>query len=452
MIKTYKGKKGKFKYDDTEFQKQTNSTFRYIGKETDGAKITIPEGMTDCSYLFAGCDIKTPPVIPEGVTNCNGMFDGCTKLKKAPSLPSTVETCDYMFLENKALTEAMLFIPAGVQSCMGMFERCTGLITPPAFLSGVKNCYAMFFDCISLQSAPYLFEGTKNCSYMFSNCKSLEDVPNFPAGIKKCNGMFTDCTSLPKDTVVVLPESVTSWDNIFYYCGIKPVVFKKYEGPLGKFVYDTAEFKIIQGHLHYIGAQTDGKRIKIPHGITDCRYMFSDSDITIPPVIPKDVTNCIGMFKNCYTLKEAPVIPNGVTNCNDMFHSCRSLVNAPVIPESVTSCCSMFQDCSSLTKGPVIPTSVTDSRYMFCNCTSLQERPDVPDHLIDKQSYAIFHNCPDPTVATIEDDIKPEETNKTEQSDICSSCIHKDICANRKTYGEAITQYIADFGCKYYKE
>ena len=207
-------------------------------------------------------------------------------------------------------------------------------------------------------------------------------------------------------------------------------MIKKYKGCLGEFQYDDTEFKFKNKRLRYIGTETDGAKIKIPAGITNCDYMFS----------------------GCTFLVRAPKIPVGVTNCDGMFNECNSLVEAPEIPVGVTDCYSMFYGCSSLTKAPVIPTSVTDSRYMFCDCFSLQERPAVPDHLVGEQSDTMFHNCPDPTVKTTENDVKPEETSKTEQSDICSSCIHKDICANRKTYGEAITQYIADFGCKYYKE
>ena len=54
MIKQYKGDLGNFEYDDREF-KLKGGCLRYIGTETDGSKIKIPAGITNCSYMFYGC-------------------------------------------------------------------------------------------------------------------------------------------------------------------------------------------------------------------------------------------------------------------------------------------------------------------------------------------------------------------------------------------------------------
>ena len=66
MLKYYKGPLGNFEYDDVEFRVFTYGVIKYIGKETDGTKIKIPEGILDCSYMFETCNLITPPVIPAG--------------------------------------------------------------------------------------------------------------------------------------------------------------------------------------------------------------------------------------------------------------------------------------------------------------------------------------------------------------------------------------------------
>ncbi len=68
----YEGEFGIFDYDDTEFKVVSgdealdyvcedigkDSILYYIGKETDGSKIKIPEGIKDCSGMFYGCESR----------------------------------------------------------------------------------------------------------------------------------------------------------------------------------------------------------------------------------------------------------------------------------------------------------------------------------------------------------------------------------------------------------
>jgi len=120
-------------------------------------------------------------------------------------------------------------------------------------------------------------------------------------------------------------------------------MLKHYRGPLGNFQYNDTEFKLIDGCLCYIGTETDGSKIKIPAGITDCDSMFSGHS----------------------SLIKAPEIPAGVTDCNYMFHDCSSLVRAPEIPVGVTSCYAMFWGCSSLAEAPIIPERDELRFYVF---------------------------------------------------------------------------------------
>lgn len=82
---------GCFMYDPNEFIPLSDGV-RYIGNETDGSKIKIPDGVVDMYYTFAYNEsLVTPPVIPEGVENCTGMFKNCSSLKQPPVIPDSVK-------------------------------------------------------------------------------------------------------------------------------------------------------------------------------------------------------------------------------------------------------------------------------------------------------------------------------------------------------------------------
>ena len=54
---------------------------RYIGTETNGNKIHIPEGVTNLDYTFEGTDVRTVPVLPEGVESMHATFKDCDELQ-----------------------------------------------------------------------------------------------------------------------------------------------------------------------------------------------------------------------------------------------------------------------------------------------------------------------------------------------------------------------------------
>ena len=151
------------------------------------------------------------------------------------------------------------------------------------------------------------------------------------------------------------------------------MAMQHYEGKLGVFDYDDNEFKLehVPGKdesemcLRYIGEEIDGSKIKIPEGIKVCNYMFMDSPIETPPVIPDGVTDCEGMFYGCKALKEPPVIPNSVINCEP-----------PVLPLSFTPVPSLsfvdterkFLDCKGMEQPPVLHNGIENIDSMFSGC------------------------------------------------------------------------------------
>ena len=150
MLKKYNGPIGNFEYDDSEFRIDSYFGYlHYIGSETDGTKIHIPEGIVDCGYMFYNCKkLKTAPTIPNGVKICKSMFSLCQNLKTASEIPGSVTDCNSMFFKCENL-EIAPEIPNGVENCDFMFFKCEKLKTY-AEHPRKATTFEMYKGCVSL--------------------------------------------------------------------------------------------------------------------------------------------------------------------------------------------------------------------------------------------------------------------------------------------------------------
>ena len=148
---------------------------------------------------------------------------------------------------------------------------------------------------------------------------------------------------------------------------------KKYKGSLGTFEYNTRDFELMVKYtatgrfdiLHYRGGETDGSKIVIPKGITNCSYMFEKQSLVTPPVIPLGVVNTSYMFKDCKSLVRAAVLPFGVVKTSFMYQGCRSLTEVFPLPDSVKEAGYMFDKCVRLTTPPALSASLVHCSGMF---------------------------------------------------------------------------------------
>jgi hypothetical protein len=127
---------------------------------------------------------------------------------------------------------------------------------------------------------------------------------------------------------------------------------------LGSFDYDDELFRIdlVEDDtydswdnlrcLRYIGENEDCSKLKLPHGLLNCRYMFENSPITKPPVIPEGVLNCEAMFRGSM-ITYGPNIPKTVTNCDHMFEA-SMIQKAPAILPTIKTGVGMFSYCKDL--------------------------------------------------------------------------------------------------------
>lgn len=168
-ITHYHGILGEFDYDRNEFMvlsdRENVSAERlvYAGKETDGSRIKIPDGITSCSFMFAGRSghlIKSMPAIPESVTDTDGMFFGCKELE--------------LLGENK--------LPSNLINSVDMFSGCGKLKDAPDIPRTVEFAENMFKDCKSLENAPSVKTTQLNGQSLFDGCSDQVRI----SGIFNC--------------------------------------------------------------------------------------------------------------------------------------------------------------------------------------------------------------------------------------------------------------------------
>ena len=110
------------------------------------------------------------------------------------------------------------------------------------------------------------------------------------------------------------------------------IKMKHYEGVLGNFDYDAAQFKVTREprsnseYLKYIGKENDGSRIVIPNGVVDAYRMFDGSSINSMPEIPASVKYGAKMFRKCTNLNKVDTFPENIVNWKDMFEGCKRSV------------------------------------------------------------------------------------------------------------------------------
>jgi hypothetical protein len=220
-IQKYNGELGKFEYDDTQFEicngvVNGDIYLHYIGKETDGSKITIPYGIEDANKMFKDTAIKTAPTIPDSVKVCNEMFCGCNKLVEASEIPTNVRSCYHMFYGCKSLKEPP-YIHDGPEDCRGMFQNCSHLEVGAELPNTATKVSMVFCGCGSMKSAPDMpnIMRIKSMDSAFMGCKSLERA-FIPDGVEDCSFMFNGCTSLKEAPAV--PSSVIKTSYMFDRC------------------------------------------------------------------------------------------------------------------------------------------------------------------------------------------------------------------------------------------
>lgn len=190
----YSGGLGEFSYNPNEFELQKVKVpqtmqgedlphdgemyvLRYIGTETNGNKIHIPEGITSIDLMFTNTNIKSAPKIPMGVESMFATFASCHQMETANiNIPPTVKAGEFMFTD------------------------CQRLKTGPSVIPGtIDNANYMFAACHELQNTPKIGRGVQQGEYMFAGCEKLTKEPNVPRSMVEYKNMTIGCKGIDEE-------------------------------------------------------------------------------------------------------------------------------------------------------------------------------------------------------------------------------------------------------------
>lgn len=172
-----------------------------------------------------------------------------------------------------------------------------------------------------------------------------------------------------------------------------------YEGRLGKFSYDTADYEIRYkysetgnfDYLHYKGNLQQGEAIVIPAGIIDISYMFDGKSLLTPPVIPATVVKADYTFKDCVSLQCGAALPINLVSCAFLYQNCRSLISGSHMPDTVENAVHMYDGCIQLLNPGHISNNLKYASGMFQGCKNMRELPVLPMSI--ERGDNIFRNC-----------------------------------------------------------
>lgn len=332
-----------------------NGVYICLSGDHFNGKVTLPDYVTDCKFLFYECyDYNYPFNIPNNATSCLRMFENCISFNQPVNIPSSVNNCLGMFRYCAALNQPINAIPNGVDNCARMFYDCYSFNQPLIIPDSVINCAEMFMGSggtnniwdtnntvTGINSPIVIGNNVIYCMNMFYRCKNFNQPINIPASVKNCNSMFYGCDNF--NQTVNIPNGVENCFQMFAYCN----------------------------NLN--------RPITIPSSVNCCEFMFMNCyNLKHFPVMADGPKDCYAMFRCAATTGNSHVeqdikIPNEVMNCYDMFYNASRLYGNVILPTMVSPGCSyreMFRGCQNITVNNIfIADGVSDCSYMFMNST-----------------------------------------------------------------------------------
>ena len=432
-------------YSWFSFGKYLNSTL----SEIIGLQYLNTSDVTDMSWMFSGCELKTIDVShfdTSNVTDMSYMFEQClnlTTLDVSHFNTSNVTDMRYMFEFCKKLEalDVSHFDTGNVTTMQAMFYNCNTL----QFLdvshfntSSVTNMNAMFSYCENLKRLDVANFNTSNVTdmgSMFSSCQNLIelnvsgfntinvtnmagmfwkcekinslDVSNFDtSNVDNMSSMFGDCSNLEGvDVSHFNTTNVTNMGSMFYCCNkLKKIDINGFDTRRVTNMGAMFQGCIALSNLNVSNFVTSNV-LSMASMFASCSSL---TELNVSNFDTSNVKYMNSMFYNCRQLAELNVSnfnTRNVTNMSGMFSRCRYLSSLDLSnfdTSSVISMEQMFYDCSCLERINISNFNtnlVSDMRYMFYKCTSLMSIDLSSFNTSSVKAMAfMFNNCNNITV------------------------------------------------------
>ena len=402
-----------------------NSELRINGEKTEYKKYFIPKreeiytinlkfniNLTDCSYMFAGCEnivnINFISFITKDVTNMKYMFYNCYKMKNINlySFQTTnVRDMSGMFKDcnNLEYLDLTSFDTKNVINMSEMFYDCDYLynLDLSSFnIKNVNNMSYMFNDCNNINTLNLSSFNTKNVndmSYMFNNCYSLNNLDLASFNTKNVNNMnymfnncsnlnyldlssfdtlkvtdmrcmFNDCSNLKKLNLNSFDiKNVINIDNIFLGCNNLKFIYSKFLNKNEIQIIIKVKNEDINKKIYFLDNSDEHRYLKELNELNTVIYINDEKSKYNKFFIPEKegkyiinlifnifLTDCSYMFKGCEKIKKINFISfttKYITNMQCMFSKCKNLKDLDLSSfntKNVNNMSSMFSDCLKL--------------------------------------------------------------------------------------------------------
>ncbi len=150
----YDGVLGTFRYDESMFRiqetKERGEYLKYIGYETNGELIEIPEGIMDLSYTFEYSILSIPPRIPVGVKKGIRMFAGSTHLRRGAAFVIGMIDVTECYKDCNSLI-AGSNLPDTILFADHMYDGCVCLQSPVLFGTELQHAVGCYRNCMNMQ-------------------------------------------------------------------------------------------------------------------------------------------------------------------------------------------------------------------------------------------------------------------------------------------------------------
>lgn len=394
---------------------------------------TLPEIVTDGSYIFYHTAIKTlPTVLISKLKSMDYAFMYCTALALPDgtiALPN-VTYCPFMFQRAFSSTgdvvlkgiDAQLLTSAQEMFAYSNLTEISGTISMPQAntrsLSGITTDFGLFSNCNRLTSVNATIDA-ETLAYAFQRCDALTTATvELGPHVTNASYLFRTCNALINASVTG-GEALGNADYAFYYCGAlasipafpfanvtsadymfasafdetKNVVLGDINAPLLTSAYEMfmqSNITGISGNISMPQAQT-----RSSSGTTSQLGLFNNCDALTTVNATIDAAVLSYAFQRCAALATVNLeLGAHVTNASYLFWYCSALTSASITGgEALELASYTFASCSALTSMPVFPFSAP-------NLSSVQ---GMFNYAFDATANVVVGDISAPTVTAADD-------------------------------------------------
>lgn len=365
-------------------------------------KLQLEENLCGSHYpsgAFEGSQIEQVPDLPKSLLSMDHAFKNCSKLKEAPAMHKDILSAKEAFMNCSSMTVARII--AG-QNLDDAFSGCKNLTTITDYdLSETASMNQTFFyDTALTEGIPISAKAGSNTkkTYAYSGITHLPDTED---GVTALDGTFMGCGNLSDESSMVMPKSVTSYNETFAKSSITktPVMYGgSYTGTFADCSRLMDASVAMQGKVAELkdtfknctALETAPTEIQFTGEYIDSLYAGCENLINGSSIVSDTMKYADHVYADCKKLQKASFTGcTKLVQMNETFYNCESLSDVTLDGlKELTTANATFYNCRSLQTAPSFEacTKLKTMNATFYSCESLSEMPKLPDSVTSMEN------------------------------------------------------------------